>query len=307
MNYKICKLNFTSAVHFGEGGLTTSGDTLMADTIFAALCTEAADQGGNLLDKLVDSTLDGRLLISDGLPYIGKTLYVPKPVMEVQTKEDSDVSIKKYLKKLRYIPIEKIETYLQGNMNITEEAEKFQDGFSISDMLEKVTVPEGEKTTPYAVAVRRYKEGSGLYLCVGYEDEDSYLLVSELLEALSYSGIGGERSSGCGRFEVTVTRSSLIEERLNKDESSTYMSLSVCLPAEDELDYVIGRSNYMIVRRSGWVSSISYADTMRKKKDIYMLAAGSVFQGRFRGDIFDVNDGGRHPVYRYGKPMLMGL
>lgn len=64
MKYKIFKLNFISAVHFGEGGLTTSADTLMADTIFAALCSEAAAQDSCLLEKLVDSAFSGKLLIS---------------------------------------------------------------------------------------------------------------------------------------------------------------------------------------------------------------------------------------------------
>ena len=146
-----------------------------------------------------------------------------------------------------------------------------------------------------------------MQITIGYEDEDVYLMVSELLESLSYSGIGGERSSGYGKFEVTIAASPWMEERLNMDHASKYMSLSVSLPAEDELDQVISTAHYMTVKRSGWVSSTSYADTMRKKRDIYMLAAGSVFSERFRGDIFDVSDGGRHPVYRYGKPMLIGL
>ena len=32
MKFKIFKMNFTGAVHFGEGVLITSADTLMADT-----------------------------------------------------------------------------------------------------------------------------------------------------------------------------------------------------------------------------------------------------------------------------------
>ena len=76
---------------------------------------------------------------------------------------------------------------------------------------------------------------------------------------------------------------------------------------EGELDEVIAGADYLTVKRSGWVGSVSYADSMRKKKDIYMLTAGSVFSRRFSGDIFDVSDGGKHPVYRYGKPMLMAI
>ena len=133
-------------------------------------------------------------------------------------------------------------------------------------------------------------------------------MFSELFENLSYSGIGGKRSSGYGRFEVTVSGGGEpLIQKLQTMNAKKYMSLSVSLPAERELDEVIAGAEYLTVKRSGWVGSVSYADTMRKKKDTYMLAAGSVFSRRFSGDIFDVSDGGKHPVYRYGKPMLMAI
>ena len=307
MRFKIYKLHFKGAVHFGEGGLITSADTLMADTLFGALCSEAAMQGDGILEKLVDHAKAGDLLISDGLPYIGQEFYVPKPVVEVQGREEGDSKIKKALKKLRYIPSDKMDSYLRGEMDIAAEASRFHEGFSASDMIEKVTVPEDEVTRPYAVAVKRYKEGSGLYLCVGHNDEEVRELFEMLLEQLSYSGIGGERSSGYGRFEWTAAEDEELSSRLIKTDAEKYMSLSVCLPNDSELDEVVEEASYMTVRRGGWVSSVTYADTLRKKKEIYMLAAGSVFDRKFDGDIYDVSDGGRHPVYRYGKPMLIAI
>ncbi len=307
MRFKIYKLHFTGAVHFGEGGLITSADTLLADTVFGALCSEAAMQGDGILEKLVGYADAGNLLISDGLPFIGQDLYVPKPVMEVQGREEGDSRIKKALKKLRYIPSNRLDSYLQGEMDITAEALHFHEGFAVSDMIEKVTVPEYEVTRPYAVAVKRYKDGSGLYLCVGYDNEEARGLFEMLLEQLSYSGIGGERSSGYGRFEWTAEDNKDFSERILKTNAAQYMSLSVCLPNDAELDEVMEGASYMTVRRGGWVSSTTYADTLRKKKEIYMLTAGSVFDRRFEGGIYDVSDGGRHPVYRYGKPMLMAV
>lgn len=308
MNYKIYKMVFTGAVHFGTGGLTASADTLMADTVFSAMCTEAVLQGGGLLERLLAGAKDGKLLLSDALPFIGRTLYVPKPVMEVQGSDPGDSSIKKALKKLRYIPVEKLDAYLRGELDVKAEADAFHERFSRSSLLEKVTVPEGEVTRPYAVAVHRYLEGSGLYLCIGYESEELLELAAGLLESLSWSGIGGERSSGCGRFELRVAAGTeTLLARLRQEDAQKYMSISVCLPAEDELDQAVGGAEYLAVKRSGWVSSDRYADTLRKKRDIYMMAAGAVFARRFRGDVYDVSEGGRHPVYRYGRPMLMGV
>ena len=44
MEYMIYKLHFTTAVHFGQGTLADTGHRLMADTIFSALCHEAAKE-----------------------------------------------------------------------------------------------------------------------------------------------------------------------------------------------------------------------------------------------------------------------
>ena len=307
MRFKIYRMHFTGAVHFGEGGLITSADTLMADTVFGALCSEAVMQSNGTLEKLVEYANGGRLLISDGLPFIEEALYVPKPVMEVQGREEGDSKIKKALKKLRFIPLDKMEIYLHGDMDIASEALKFQDGFAASDMIEKATVPEEDVTRPYAVAVKRYKEGSGLYLCAGYDSDEVKELFEMFLDQLSYSGIGGERSSGYGRFEWTSREDEGLSSKLSAQDAEWYMSLSVCLPDDPELDKVVEGASYMTVRRGGWVSSVTYADTLRKKKDIYMMAAGSVFNRRFDGGIYDISDGGRHPVYRYGKPMLMAI
>lgn len=37
------------------------------------------------------------------------------------------------------------------------------------------------------------------------------------------------------------------------------------------------------------------------------FSAGSTFTKDFLGDVYDVSNNGRHSVYRYAKPMLMGV
>ena len=49
------------------------------------------------------------------------------------------------------------------------------------------------------------------------------------------------------------------------------------------------------------------ADSARKKKTQYFLAAGSLLPRRFEGDLYEVGPGGAHPVYRYGRPILLGV
>ena len=84
------------------------------------------------------------------------------------------------------------------------------------------------------------------------------------------------------------------------------MTLSVALPREEELTSALEDAEYLLCKRSGFVSSDQYAPEQMRKKDLYVFKAGSCFAYRFHGDVYDVSGkGGRHPVYKYAKPMFM--
>ena len=124
-----------------------------------------------------------------------------------------------------------------------------------------------------------------------------------LTELLGISGIGGERSSGLGRFKI--------EEAVGCDDlldmigiqSDCYMTLSVSLPNESEMESVLEDARYKIVKRSGFVASSNYRE--RRKRDLYVLAAGACVTHKFEGDIYDVGSDDGHAVYRYAKPVFM--
>lgn len=309
MDYKLFKLKFKTSVHFGRGGLDKASNVLCADTIFSALCTEAVKMGK--LEELLSAVRGGKLLISDGLPYIGKHLYIPKPRMHIVTDRDGNSEQKKKLKNLRYIAVDKLGDFLAAELDIAEEEEYFNKNYGCFRLEQKVSMVntdnEGNNNL-YAVHTFTYGESSGLYICIRYSDEAAYMLLSTLLDAISYTGIGGKISSGYGKFDLTVIKPYReFDERLNTDKYRELMSLSICLPKDEELDTVLKTASYNPVKRSGFVASEGYANTARKKNDLYMFESGSVFRTIFEGDIYDVSSGGNHPVYRYGKPMLMGV
>ena len=307
MNYKLLKLQFTTAVHFGTGGLTTTSNTLMADSLFSAMCTEAARAGGDP-GVLIRAAREGRIRISDALPYIGDRYYIPKPLAEIVTEKEGDSSVKKALKKLTFLPADALERYVRGSLDIEQEATLLQHELGEEYLIEKAAVETGKETMPYAVALYRYKEGSGLYICLGYETEEDYYQFCDILELVSYSGIGGKISSGYGKFTIVpVNPSKDYVKRLQAKGSGQYMSLSVCLPSPEEMELVTSHSNFRLVKRSGWISTGAEPDTIRKRRDLYMFASGSVFKDRFHGCMCDLSDGGTHPVLRYGYPMLMGV
>lgn len=48
-------------------------------------------------------------------------------------------------------------------------------------------------------------------------------------------------------------------------------------------------------------------ETLIKKQTQYFLTAGSVLQRTYQGKLYDVGIGVPHPVYRYSKPLFMGV
>lgn len=311
MNYKVVKLHFSTAVHFGDGGLMTCKNTFSADTLFSALCIEALRKTDDSFSCLLDASKERKLVFSDAFPFISDELYVPKPLMEVhkeinETENVGNSILKKAAKKLSYLPVSELDNYLSGNADVVELGSFFSDNFGRFDLVMKNRVIENEDTLPFSVKIFRFYEASGLYFVVGFEEESSIKLIEDLLNSLSNTGIGGKISSGYGKFKFEIIDSEIINSRIGK-ASSKYLLLTTSLPSNDELD-VIDSANYLLTKKSGFVSSDTYADTNRKKHDMYLVTAGSVFERKYHGDIYDVSTSeGSHSVYRYSVPVFIGV
>ena len=311
MEYRIFRLIFSGGAHIGDGTLDGRGMQLRADTIFSALCIEAIKMGGEiLLSRLVSFAQDGMLLLSDSFPFTHDEYYLPKPIFRVQSyQEDVDSAAKKVFKKLKYIPLSMIDDYLSGKFDTATAADiaaRLDEKLGRSSIVARAAVRQPEDTLPYHVGVFTFSKDAGLYIIAGGNDETLPVL-RELLASLAYAGIGGKRSSGLGRFSV--------EEKLAPDDIAiringnfpAYMTLSVSLPGEDEIGRTLENASYALVRRSGFVFSETYADEPLRKNDLYVLDSGSVVRQRFEGGIYDVSNKGSHPVYRYAKPLFLGV
>ncbi len=306
MNYGIYKLRFPYGVHFGNRMLENCNIRFCADTLFSALCVEALKNSNEeLLNKFVDQTRKGNLLFSDAFPYVGEEYLLPKPYIQIVGKEQDSAQKKKY-KKLNYVALSQWQQYASGNLDLSiqEQLEKNIGDFS---MRTYAAVRGLEETLPYRVSSFSFSEGAGLYLVYGYENDEDADLFYELLEKLSFTGIGGKKSSGYGRFEIYNGKMPKEFQDSLVNEAEKYVSLSVCLPKEDELEAVMESSTYSIEKRSGFIDSTRYASSMMRKKDIFLFSSGSTFASKFEGDIYDVSSGGNHPVYKYAKPFFMGV
>lgn len=314
MEYSIYKLKFLCGVHFGKNTLDSSGYAFFADTLFSALFQEALklENGDTMADTLVHYVKDGSLVFSDAFPYIENNnlheeYYLPKPMIHIENDADKgDSSKKKMYKKLVYIPVSCFDAYLNGNFPI-ERADELDRELGWSAVKVSAAIRGEEETVPYRVGAYYFKEGSGLYLIAGFGTKEVQDCFELLLKCLSFSGIGGKRSAGFGRFELLKTEvPEVFHKRLKAGKTKTHvMTLSVSLPMEDELSIAIEGASYLLQKRSGFIASETFAEEQRRKKDLYVFQSGSCFRTVFHGDIYDVSSGGAHPVYRYAKPFFM--
>ena len=303
MNYCLYKFNFITSVHFGgsSGGSNLAGseETIYGDTLFSALCLEALKLGGeSLLDELYELASSGKILLTDLFPFRNEEFFLPKPIINVKSKREhssKDFMRRKIFKKLKFIPASKFQSYIdymKGEGNFDAEEIAAEGSFGVSQLVEKVSIKGKDVTEPYHVGVFSFKKDCGLYVIIAYEDKKSLALVDRLLNSLSYTGIGGKVSAGLGKFELDdciyldepYSQSlEALAKLLQLDSCNYFMSLTVSLPTDDELDDVISDSYYNILRRGGFIKSETYSSTPLKKKDIYAFSSGSCFIKPFRG------------------------
>lgn len=308
MIYKLYKLTFLNGIHIGKNSLSDTEMSICADTVFSAMCHEMIKKGQDEFDKFIKKIFDGAIIISDMLPYYCNSYYIPKPMLKIENKSvQADLSLRKSYKKLAYVALESLDDYINGSLDVVYENDVFANDIGNKTIRTCVSINGEEEPVPYNVATYHFKDFSGLYMMAGFENEDDVSIIDECMTALGYSGIGGKRKSGLGRF--TWSEGKITQEISNRliNSADKYISISCCLPKADEMEKALDEGSYLLIKRSGFVTSDNYADENRKKRDLYVLQAGACFTHKFEGCIVDVSDGGAHPVYRYARPFFVGV
>jgi CRISPR-associated protein Csm4 len=337
MHYYLYKLEFDTPVHFGGDiagiGVENAVPNCHADTFFSALCHEInLLYGPEEIERWVNAAKNQDFLISDLFPFDQDKLYLPKPTYLRQVKEyeryksfEENIERskqKKTMKNLKFIPVGELDTYF--DYLISEETE-FQP--TKLEFFQEVLTPrvalsrDGQSDNdPYFVGAYAFNKNSGLYFIARFNDKAQATDLSKIIESLGLSGIGGERSTGFGKFHlfemIELTESSVnpdynqLYNHLTRNNNKLYITLSVISPKADDLDILDSGDNYYtLIPRKGFIESASYSEHPVKRKPIVMFNTGSCFSKPLEGDIPNVNssDMEKHPVYRYGKAMMVGV
>lgn len=305
MEYQIYKLTFTGGARFGTG--VSGRDAAIAfpaDTLFSALCLEAVKL--ECLDELYQCASGRQLIFSDSFPYIKDTYFLPKPYHHIDFgEEQGDSAKKKLFKNLKYLCADDLESYLNGRFS-AHQAEALN---GLGFFTEKISVAVRglKQPKPYRIKYYTFHEGNGLYFIAGAEDRQYFRLLDTLMTNLSYSGIGGRRHSGLGRFSYrTVDVPDPILRRLMPD-SGRVMLLSCAFPKQGSIGTILKGAEYQLLHRGGFVQSASYKEPGMRKQDLYVFGAGSCFTHHFQGTIQNVAAMGTIPVWRYAKAMFLSI
>lgn len=321
--YYLYKLKFTTPVHFGDDkpGISLEKNKLncSADTFFSAICQEIIKlYGEEKLNNFIEKVKTDEILFTDLFPYENEELFLPKPIISIEKtiEQTSSSKIKKKMKKLEFIPLSKFSEFTNFLKNGGEIPE-IETEFSKNILYEKVSLPrdaENEDNKLYSVGVNVFKEDCGLYFVIKSSGKDNDFL-NDIITSLGLSGIGGKRTSGYGKFEILdstelIETSGIESERklfeLLSKTCSNYMTLSCFFPKKEEIEK-LPKGFYGLIKRAGFVSSTTYSSQLLKKIPITMVKSGSCFPEKFDGEIADVSFEGNHPVYRYGKPIMIGF
>ena len=324
MDYYLFKLRFEGAVHFGTAdsalSLQASADHFCADTLFSALCHTAGSLWGEAgIERLCRQAEAGALLLSDSMPWRvcgGEDVYyLPKPCAVSQTKKEIPSALRKAMKRLAWIPVEDMDAFrdsLAGKALYCPGEEPFGEGGART----QAAVRDGRDTVPYQVGTFRFFPSCGLYFLAGCADDEQAQQLQTLVSALGMSGIGGKVSAGYGAFSVEDVillnepfdaQTQWLYEALVCPRPKHYLLLTTSLPADDELEEALHGAMFQLARRGGYVQSATSSNAPQRKRTQVFLAAGAVLERPFSGALYTVAQGDGHAVYRYSKPMMLGV
>ncbi|MGH3147130.1 MAG: type III-A CRISPR-associated RAMP protein Csm4 [Rubrobacter sp.] len=302
----LAKMHLRAPLHVGSStvGEEDTHDYVPSDTLFSAICHAYLDLSGvGALESLLDRFSEGEppFLVSSAFPFAGETLFLPAPRIAPPPRAEEQVrGAKKRLKETAWLSLEDFSRVLRGE-DVSEEERAAL--LPRKELLPRVALDRATSSSAiYHVRRAVFPEGGGLWAILDIRDESLTEALIASLCLLGDSGLGGERTMGCGQFEPTfgelpVGLSALL------DGTPPYVSLSRVCP---EPDAVGAADRYALVESRGWMSSPT--GVQRKRKSVWLFAEGSSFAERVRGRLVDVTpqqDPG-HRVFRYGLGVYAG-
>lgn len=337
-----------SGFHFGRQGydFETSVESLGSDSLFSALVVTYKEVYGDATEFLaLWETGDPPFLLSSLFPCAGDVPFLPLPRLMIKFAQVDPRTLKK-LKKVKYVSPGIFNRLVGGEVMDEHWSDgprvALQDGAVwLEDedrrllpiplrhlkpallreskvwVTEKVPRVRVDRITSaaniYHAGRTVFAEGCGLWFLADIHREGD--LLTQLVDELSQSGLGGGRSAGYGAFTVGA---SLPAPALPSIEGAQQaLTLARYYPRIEELEAgVLGQgAAYELVTIGGWLATAG--NVAERRRRVRMIEAGSVLDVRagapIRGQLADVRPhyaSGRmfrHAIYRNGYALLVGV
>lgn len=300
MDVSVFHLQPRSGFHFGARGIgiENTHEYAPSDTLFSALCFAMRyTRGNDALKSMLDLFANGEppFLISGAYPYStdGTRIvrFFPAP-LTLRLQSSKTLRKVKWLSQevfLEAVNGEKMQWKdIKGISALATEDQADSMRAFYTDQLrllkdEPLPLWQTSDTTRVAVdritsagnvfraGILRFAPGSGLWLAVRDFDSAWIHTLETLLHHLGEMGIGGERSSGYGQFDLDGPYTVPLP-----DPKTAFVTLSHYCPKEGEVSLQEAPAYDLTVRR-GWIGSPDAGGWRRK--GIRMLVPGSVLQG----------------------------
>lgn len=281
--------------------------------------------------------------------------YLPMPVqrpLNYPSKPTQEMAISKAFKALHYLPLPIWQRWYQGigftdqdYESISEnardpenklyelgEAGTFDYGSAFSSYeLPKVAIDRTNRATNFHhtgltqfgwQTAQESDDGTdqraGLYFLADFSTAETALesKLKAALHLLGEEGIGGERSSGAGRFDVLSWEPApSIWQQTIAFDSNRYSLISLYWEKSVPESLLGEDACYSLIERGGWIASPWSGRQLRRQK-IHMFAEGSVFTARPHGQLanvtpseFEISPGvyRPHPIYRSGIALSLAI
>lgn len=317
-------------------GMEETVERVQSDTLFSAWMSNFARLFGkdaieSLLQKFNESSPPVRM--SSTFIYHQKkddknnsqnitTYYLPRPQKFPIRYPNKDLDFFKTYKKLSYLPLEVWQRWYQGDgitdEDIQELIEKtntkktngkldkagvfdYSKAYQI-DKHPKVAIDRTTRATNFYhtgfVQFQWEKSISGLYFLLKFTPEGEKIAdkLKAALELLGEEGLGGERSSGAGRFEVEWSKLPESWDKAVKAKGTHHQLISLFWDSDVSQKF-LENSAYEIIECGGWIGDMNL-----RRKMVRMFKEGSVFSQQPQGKLVDVTpiQFKKHRIYRSG-------
>lgn len=299
MPYYGVKMYFVSPVHIGKHGIGMEGSDIIihSDTLYSIIFQMRVKMYG-IAEHLP-------IKITSAFPFVRDVYYLPKPGLKPPGfhKEEIRAEYAKTVKSTSFVSLDIFDKWIK------EEEIDYKKLVEIGDLLSsniKVDVRPrtaidrlSSDTVLYFGGETIFRKGeAGLYFAIDCQ-KDEWKMLREIFSLLQEEGIGGEKSSGYGRFKTEFIEDF---ELPTVNDGTKYITLSLYYPINKE-EITNAALSYQLVQRSGW--SLREGKHVLQKR-VLMFSEGSVFGREVVGEIADVSpDEEGHPIYKYGKAFLV--